>query len=287
MLFVPAINSEWVSEIPFTTEADGVIFDLEDGTPPSEKNTARSILQDNLGSFENTDTAITVRVNPPSSGDFEEDLEAIIGPGLDAIVLPKVDSTGYVDYTDKALEFLENKNDMDQQVEIIILPESAYALYNPYEVCIASQRVVSIVGATTDGGDFNRALGYEFTTEGLESLYARSNVIAGAKAAGHTELLSGVWTDIEDIDGLKQQATFARQLGYTGYLVIHPSHIEPINNIFTPNKEDIDELRELISEFEEARESGQGVIKYKGEMIDEAHIKTAKLRINRADKMGI
>lgn len=282
LLYVPANDREWVEDTPYTTQADGVIFDLEDATPPAEKEHGRDVLEGSIDGFRDTETLISVRVNAPSSGRFEADLDAIVTDRLDAIVLPKVDSEEYVRYADNVLTYLERRRDISDRIEFILLPESAYGLYNPYELCVASDRVGSIMGATTNGGDFNRALGYEWTREGTESLFARSNVLAGARAAGLREIMSGLWSEIDDIEGLRGQASFARQLGYTGYQIIHPSHAEPVNEIFTPDATEIAELRAMMDELDGAIEAGTGVVEYDGEMIDAAHVRTAREKIDRA-----
>lgn len=287
LLYVPANNQEWVENTPYTTQADGVILDLEDATPPDEKGHGRDILNRTIDEFGDTDKLISVRVNTPSSGHFEADLDAIVTDRLDAIVLPKVDSEDYVRYADSALTYLERRRNLSNEIEFILLPESAYGQYNPYEICIASDRVGSIMGATTNGGDFNRALGYEWTREGLESLFARSNVLAGARAAGLDEIMSGLWSEVNDIEGLREQATFARQLGYTGYQIIHPSHAEPVNEIFSPDPDEIRELKAMMDELEEATREGHGVIEYEGEMLDAAHLRTAKKKIDRAEALGV
>jgi citrate lyase subunit beta/citryl-CoA lyase len=198
-----------------------------------------------------------------------------------------VASEEQVRYADNVLTYAERIGGLSEQTDLIVLPESAYGLYNPYELCACSERVASIVGATTDKGDFNRVLGYEHTTKGLESLFVRSNVLAAARAAGLKEILSGIWTAIDDIDGLRQQASFARQLGYTGYLVVHPDHVPVVNEIFTPDREEIKVLQEMVTEIERAASDGKGVIRHNGQMVDEAHVETAKQRIDRAVRLGV
>ncbi len=287
ILYVPASNREWVENTPYETDADGVIFDVEDGTLPPDKEEARQIVSETLSELGDTETIITVRVNPPSTGLFEDDIAEILHMNLDAIVLPKVDSEEYVQYADNVMTFVERRKGIDNQIDLYLLPESAYGLYNPYEICTASDRVASITGGTTRDGDFNRALDYEFTAEGLETLYARSNVLAGAKAAGLEQVLSGVWTDIEDIEGLREHAEFGRQLGFQGYEIIHPSHAEVVNDVFTPDEAEARELQEMVDEIEGAFEEGKSIITWNGEMIDRAHFTTAKEKLERAKQYGV
>lgn len=287
LLYVPAANREWVQKTPYETAADGIIFDLEDGTHPSKKDDARGFVRDFLNEADSLDIVLTVRVNAPETGFFEDDIADVAHPNLDAFVLPKADSEEYVTYADNVLTFVERRKKISDEIDLFLLPESAYGLYNPYELCAASDRVASITGGTTRDGDFNRALNYEFTEQGLESLYARSNVLAGAKAAGLEQVLSGLWTDIEDTDGLRKHARFGRQLGFTGYEVIHPDHAEIVNEIFTPDEAEIRELQEMVNELEDAFDEGSGVIRWNGEMVDTAHFKTVKQKLERAKRFGV
>ena len=86
---------------------------------------------------------------------------------------------------------------------------------------------------------------------------------------------------------MRRQTRFARQLGYTGYLVVHPDHVPVANEIFTPDREKIEVLQKMVTEIERAAAEGDGVIRYEGEMVDEAHVKTAKQRIDRAERLGV
>lgn len=287
MLYLPAANRDWVQNTPSSTDADGVIFDLEDGTHTFKKEEARTIVREFLDEAGVLDTALTVRVNAPETGFFEDDIAAVAHPNLDAVVLPKVDSEEYVEYADNVLTFVERRQGIDDDIDLFLLPESAYGLYNPYELCAASERVESITGATTRDGDFNRALDYEFTEEGLESLFARSNVLAGARAAGLEQILSGVWTDVGDIEGLREHARFGRQLGFTGYEIIHPDHAAVVNEIFTPDEAEMRELQEMVEELEAAFDEGQSVIRWNDEMVDPAHFRTAKKKLERAKQFGV
>jgi citrate lyase subunit beta/citryl-CoA lyase len=287
LLYLPAAKEKWVQNTPHDTDADGVIFDLEDGTHTSKKDKGRDLIRGFLDDVEDLDTVLTVRVNSPETGFFEDDIAEVVHPDLDAIVLPKVDSEEYVEYADNVLTYVERRKGISDPIDLFLLPESAYGLYNPYELCEASDRVASITGATTRDGDFNRALDYEFTEEGLESLYARSNVLAGAKAAGLEQVLSGVWTDVRDTEGLRKHAEFGRQLGFDGYEIIHPDHAKIVNDVFTPDEEEVRELKEMVAELEDAFDEGNSIVRWNDEMVDPAHFRTAKKKLERAKQFGV
>lgn len=288
LLYVPANRHSWVVNAPKDTKADGYIFDLEDSVLLDEKQEARDVLHDALVGFHETDAVLTVRVNSTESGLLDDDLAAVVHDSLDAVVVPDVSTPDEIRRIDHVLTYLETTRDINDRIEIILIPETAKGMHNTYELCTASNRVVSITGVTSRGADVERELNWEWTAEGHEKLHLLSKINMEARAAGLSEVLSGAWVDIEDIEGLEAEAKMTRQIGYTGYQVIHPSHIEPVNQIFTPAEEQIEYYKRLVEEFERSKdEDRRSAITFEGEMIDEAHIKTARRKLERARAFGI
>jgi len=287
MLFIPGNNEEWILDAPKKYDADGYIYCLEDGTPPSQKEEARNIVSDCLDKLEDTDDVISVRVNDPKSEHFHKDLEKIVKPGLDVIAVPKIDTPETVKHVESVLTHVEKMRGLDGEIDMVLLPETPMATHKPFDVLSASDRVSGVLGAATDGGDYNRAVGYDWSKDGWESVPIRSRFVSAARAAGVSEIMSGMWTDIEDIEGLRHTLTQAKNLGFTGYWVVHPSHIEHVNEIFSPSEDDIQEELEIVEKLEEAYEEGRGAVPYKGNMIDEADRRTAKKRLSRARDLGL
>ena len=287
LLYVPANRREWVANAPTKFDADGVIFDLEDAVPVDEKEAARTVVADALDGFDDPDAAITVRVNPPDTGLFEADLDAVVREGLDAVVLPKLSAVDDVRRADHVLAYLERVRGIEGRVELVALPETADAFRRAYDRCAASDRVTALAGATSKGADVERALGFEWTPEGDEKRYMLSKLVMDGRAAGVDQLLSGPWLDVEDIDGLRDEARMARGLGYTGYQVIHPSHVEPVNEVFSPDPEEVERCRELLDAVEAADAEGRGTLRHEGEMVDLAHVRRAEDVLERARAFGL
>lgn len=282
LLYVPANRREWVQDAP-ANDADGHIFDLEDAVPLDDKDHAREVLAEELPALSDGAGVVAVRVNPPDTGLFEADLEAVVRPGLDAVVLPKLPSPEVVSRTDHVLEYLERTRDIDDRVELVLLPETPEAFRRAYDLCTASDRVAALVGATSRGADVQRNLGFTWTREGTEKLHMLSKMIIDGRAAGIDQLLSGPWHDVDDVEGLREEAHRARQLGYTGYQIIHPDHAEPVNEIFLPDEEEVERAREIVTALEEADAADdRGVIRYEGEMVDLAHARQAEDILERA-----
>lgn len=287
LLYVPANNQEWVESAPDRYNADGYIFDLEDSVPPGEKQNARDILSAAAATWE-TDAVITVRVNPPDTGYFESDLDAIMKDYLDGIILPKIPRLETVTYADHVLEYLETARGIDAPIEMLALPETAYGMRHAYEVCTASKRINAIVAATSRGADADRALGFDWSPTGEEKRGYLSKLNLDGRAAGLNQIHAGAWVDVEDIDGLQKELELVHSLGYTGYHVIHPSHIEPVNSVFTPDEETVRHAKELIEQLETAEtDDRRGAVCFEGEMIDRAHIKYAEEMLERARAFGV
>lgn len=282
LLYVPANNRDWVESAPDRYNADGYIFDLEDSVPPDEKQTARDILAETAPDWD-TDAVITVRVNPPDTGYFEADLDAIVTDALDGIVLPKIPSIETVTYADHVLEYLETAREITSPVEVLALPETPFGIRHAYEICAASDRIAALIGATSRGADADRALGFEWSPAGDEKRGYLSQFNVDARAAGVEQIHAGAWVDVEDLEGLQTELELVHSLGYTGYHVIHPSHIEPVNEMFTPDEETVRHATELLERLETAEtDERRGAVRFEGEMIDRAHIKYAEDILARA-----
>lgn len=288
LLYIPANNEDWVRDAPENFDADSYIFDIEDSVPPGEKQEAREILADAYDGLEDYNINVTARVNAPETGLFEQDLKEIVHEQLDGIVLPKAMEPDEIKHADSVLTYLEDVRDIDDPVQILIVPETAKGMYNAYELCTASDRVYSISGGTSRGADIQRALNWDWTPEGREKLYMLSKINMEGRAANVPEITGGAWTDIEDIEGLKEEARMLKEIGYTSYQLIHPSHIEPINEIFTPDDEEVDYYQRLMDEMDRAElEEARAAVEFEGEMIDIAHIKTAEQVLERARAFGM
>lgn len=280
LLYVPANKPEWVARAPETYDADAVIYDLEDAVPSDLKPAARDVLADALSERTATETVITARVNAPGTGEFDADLDAVVRPGLDAVVIPKLARITDVERAHHVLDHLESTRDLDAILDLVLLPETARSINRAERLCSASDRVAALIAGSSPGGDIERALGFEWTREGHERRHMLSKLVMDGRAAGLGQLVAGPWLDIEDLDGLRTEAEMARQLGYTGFQVVHPSHVGVVNEVFIPDVAEAERARDLIAAFEES--DAVGVFTFEGEMIDTAHRVRAEQLLERA-----
>ena len=287
LLYIPGNKEDWIIKSP-KYSSDALILDLEDYVPIDEKPVAREIISRLIGELSGQGETVFVRVNSISSRMTELDLSKIVQEGLYAISLPMVEGPKDIEILDKLLS-IEEENKGLPVGSILIDPglETAYALRFAYDVAKVSRRVAHMGAGGGRGGDIARAVGYKWTPEGLETLFLRSKVLLDSKAAGISFPVTGLWQDIEDIDGLKRFAIQSREIGYTGMAVIHPSHVPVVNEIFSPSQDEIKECQGLIKAMDEVRKSGEAAVSYLGGMVDIAHEKTAVETLKLARELGL
>lgn len=281
--YIPANREQWVVDAPDASSADGFIFDLEDAVPASSKASARTTLADGLSTFSDPAQTIAVRVNGPETGFFEEDLDVVVNDVVDALVVPKLSSARDVTRVANVLDYLETIRGIQDSIELIALPETAAGFRRAHDLCTASDRVSALVGATSRGADVERALGFEWTASGEERQYMLSKLAMDGRAADISQILAGPWLDVNDLEGLREEARWCRQLGCTGFQVIHPSHAEPVNEIFTPDQDAIDRARDLLEAIDLGEANERGAVRHEGEMVDLAHVRRARDLVERAE----
>ncbi len=288
LLFVPANKEDWMRKAP-RFKADALIFDLEDAVPAASRPEARKIVRQVTEELGAQGQTIFVRVNGMDTGETGDDIEAVVCKELHGIFLPKVRGPEDVVGASALLDHFERKNGVPVGHTFIDpLLETARAANMVSAIASASPRVAYLGGGTAKDGDGARAIGYEWTPQGLETLFARSRTLSEARAAGVPFPISGLWTPIEDLEGLRAFAIQTRQLGYHGMMAIYPGHIATINEVFSPSPEDIVHWKRVISSMAEAEAAGTTAIRGEdGHLIDTAHVKTAQDRLELARRWGL
>jgi citrate lyase subunit beta/citryl-CoA lyase len=278
MLFVPGQKATWADK-GVASGADALILDLEDSVPISDKDQARRTVVETIDRLHSDEIRadLWVRPNASVSGLQGADLEAVIRPGLAGLFLPKVFTAEEVVRIDAVVTHIEQRQGLEAgSVGLIISFETATAMADCEAVAKATPRIVSLLGATGPNADVGRELGFEFTPEGMETLYLRSRIVLAARAAGLHHPIGGLWQDIHDLDGARRFTRAQKQLGYRGLICIHPSHVTIANEIFTPTQGQIDFYRRMIETFEAAESAGSAAVDFEGQHIDIAHVKTAE-----------
>jgi citrate lyase subunit beta / citryl-CoA lyase len=290
LLFVPGNRADRFAKA-LDSDADAVVFDLEASVPAAQVPAARQLVRDQIcqvAASGSRHPALFVRVGAADSADVHLDIDAVCVPGLRGVLVPNVLGPPDIEVVDDLLTAAEAKARLPAG-SVVIVPglETAQSIRQAYEVASASRRVAYLGGGTSDQGDLGRELGFQWTAEGFETLFIRSKVLLDARAAGIEFPVTGVWGDIENIDGFRAFCVQSRRLGYRGVIVIHPSHVEIANEVFEPTRAEVIHWREVIELMTDLQARGVGAGRLSGQLIDEASIKTARDGLAWAWALGI
>lgn len=260
---------------------DGLILDLEDSVAPPSKDSARILVRNALRAIDFKGAERMVRINQLPLG--YEDLEEIIPHKVDLILIPKVEYPEQIKEIDKKVDELlkEHPDTFDPFYMPII--ESAAGVINAYEIARASKRNVALAIGLED---YTADIGTQRTNEGRESFFARSMLVNAAKAAG-IQAIDTVFSDVNDMEGLRASVLEAKSLGFDGKGCIHPRQIRVIHEAFAPTEKEIEKAKKIVLAFEEAERKGLGVVSLGSKMIDPPVVKRALRTINLALKEGI
>lgn len=284
LIFVPS-NSKRFIEKAKALNADIICFDLEDSVPFNEKTTARQAIVDVLAKKAEYRSNIYIRINSLESGLAFSDLKSIIQEGVDGIVVPKVNDKKEVNQIEHLTSSLEKERGIEKD-SIKLMPsiESAKGVVNAHSIAKSVERINALVFGVFDFL-YDMHLDYVEDDE-VGYQYARAKIPVDARAAG-VAALDGIWQKVHDIEGLRNDASIARRLGYSGKTIIHPSHIDPVHKIFMPSKNEIEWAKKVLQALREPMEigDGKGAIKLEGKMIDAAHYKQAKAILNTIDEL--
>ena len=268
-LFVPADSEKKITKA-LDSDADAVIFDLEDSVAPTQKAIARDILK--ALPKRSNGPQWWVRVNPPGSEFHKDDLKLIGSAYVHGIVLPKAESGADV------TQLAHRTGNIPVHA---IVTETAASLFG----LLSYRDLKSPLAAMSWGAeDLSAALGAssKYDADGALSFtyrLARSLCLAGAAAAG-VQPVDGVFADFKDNAGLKAEAEAASREGFTGKLAIHPAQVAIINAAFTPSADDVRHAAEIVAAFEAQPDAG--VLSVGGKMVDRPHLIQARRVLERS-----
>jgi len=264
VLFTPGDRPDRMRKAP-GLGADVVVFDLEDAVPPDGKAEARAAVADVLADIDPVDAEVVIRINPYDDGG-RADLEALAGTTPDAVMVPKVDGPATVERVAAATD----------GCPLFALVETASGVLSAADIASVPAVDALVFGAE----DYAADVGATRTGSSDEVTYARQKVVAAA-AVGDCDAIDTVYTDIDDLDGLRSATGQAIRLGYDGKMAIHPDQVEVINGAFTPDTERVEWAERVLSAKADAE--GRAVFRVDGEMIDGPLVRQAETVLERAD----
>lgn len=289
MLFIPAHKLDWVRKVE-RFAPDSVVLDLEDAVPPALKQEARAIAREGIGLLEKAGIPAFVRINAWGEGGHD-DVVAVATKGFSGVMLPKAHDVGQIRELDATLSYAEGAAGLPyRSVAIMPLPETAQGLADARHLAAASPRcrgVIGVVGGPV-AGDVARAVGYRPTLEGTEQLYLASKLVLDSRAGGAPyPMASLIGTGLDDLDAVRRLATRAKGLGYSGAVLIHPSHVKVANEVFAPTPEEVEYFADLLEAMREGERRGDGAVRYRGMMVDYAMLPHAEAVLREAERRKI
>lgn len=281
VLFVPGNDPRKQAKVG-AAGADLVVIDLEDAVAESEKTAARAVTREAIPAAAKSGI-VAVRINGIESGRLEDDIAAVVTPGLHALVVPKVEQLDTLPAAGKALATAEREQGLPSgTVALIALVETPLGIARCEEILLQapSRTVAAIFGLA----DFSAALGVDVTAEGSELFYARGRLIVAARAAGLPGPVDGPYLDIDDTDGLLADSRRSRTLGFQGRVALHPRQVAPITQAFSElNDAQLAAARRIVEAFEDAESGGVASIRVDGRFVDYPIYQLARTKLRRHD----
>ena len=273
ILYVPGSNDRALAKIP-SLDADGFIIDLEDAVAPSAKIEARHKTCEFLKTKNENNSNFIIRINSLNSEWGIDDLNEVCLAGAKTILLPKVETEDDIKRCTASLA--------DKNITLWAMIETPLGVLNAQQIATADERLTCLVMGTSDLVNDLRA---QHTPDRLPILYSLSHTILAARAAG-IEIIDGVHLNLSDQAAFEQFCKQAKELGFDGKSLIHPSQIEMANKIFAPSTEEINHSHKIIAAYTTALEEGSGVVLLDGNLIENLHVQNAKRILDIAKQIN-
>jgi len=260
---------------------NGVILDLEDAVAPDKKFEAKFLVRNALRQLNFYGAERMVRINQVPLG--LDDLDFVVPHNVNLILIPKCEHAEQILQVNDCIRKIKEKINIEGNIWLMPIIESALGVVNSYKIASSAENIVAMAIGLED---YTADLGTKRTTEGIESFYARSQVVVACRAAG-LQPIDSVFSDVGDMEGLKNTVLRSKAMGFDGMGCIHPRQIEPIHKYFAPDEQEIEKAKKIVNAFIEATEKGLGVVSLGTKMIDPPVVKRAHNTINLAISMGI
>lgn len=282
-LYAPGNNSGSLETATFAG-ADAVVFDLETAAPPGEKVRARDMVAEAVRARAGQpEPACFVRINHPATGLAEDDVNAVVQPGLAGIRIPKVEDAKTVVRVADWVERAEAAAGLPpESIVLIAVVETAVGVFRALDIATASPRMVAIGWGTAD---LTADLGLIHGPDRLETLYIRSHLVLVSRVADLWPPPDSAYRQREDLEGLERETRQSRALGFFGKSALHPRQVPIINKIFTPTSAEVAHAREVVAAAEERRSGTISPLAEKS--IDIGAVRRAQAILALVERLGL
>jgi citrate lyase beta subunit len=267
VLYMPGANTRALEKAR-SLPADALIFDLEDAVAPDSKEAARGNVVLAAQSKAYGKREIAIRCNGLATEWGPADIEAIATSGADAILVPKVESAAEVTHVVSLLDTAG----APPTLAVWAMIETPKAILRAEEIAGSHPRLTLFVMGTNDLVKDMRA---RHTPMRLPMVTALGLGMLAARAYGLT-ILDGVYNDIRDVEGFRAVCQQGLEMGFDGKTLIHPSQVEPCNEVFAPSAAELEMAGKIVAAFKAAQAEGKGVVTVDGRMIENLHVEQAE-----------
>jgi citrate lyase subunit beta/citryl-CoA lyase len=272
------------------SEADEVVFDLEDGCAPSQKIAARKTLVEAFTTLDFRGKIRAFRPNGIHTKFFYHDVIDVVeaaGSSIDVVVVPKVQDAADVIFADRLLTQIEQNIGLPiGRIRLEVLIESAKGVLHAEQIAMSTPRLAGLIFAVVD---YAGNVGARDAVREQFALYhyPKAKTVAAARAAG-IDVVDGVTLQFRDLQQCEHDASSAAQMGFDGKWAIHPDQVSVINRVFTPSREEITRAQEIIDLYEKSDvDSGVGAMVYGDEMVDAASLPGERKKLAIARRTGL
>lgn len=260
---------------------NGIILDLEDSVAFSKKKEAQLVVRNALRGINFYGAERMVRINQFPKG--LEDLKYLIPHNVHMLLVPKCEGAEQIKNLEEKIEEIKKQHNIERPVLLMPIIESALGVEKAFEIATASENVVALAIGLED---YTADLGTRRTNEAIESFYARTRLVNACKAA-RIQAIDSVFSDVGDMEALRENVKVSKGLGFEGMGCIHPRQIKVIHESFAPEPDEIEKAKKIVNAFIDATEKGLGVVSLGTKMIDPPVVKRAETTINLAISLGL
>ena len=282
-MFLPAHNSRFIDKA-IVSDADAIILDMEDAVPLSKKNEARKIIVEYSNKGLLNQKRVFIRINHIGTKEFVDDMSNLIVSGISGIMPSKINRAEDIVFIDHLIGFFEMKNGFESnRIALAPLIETTSAVSNLDLIASASERLVALcLGAE----DYLNDLGSTYIYQNSALVYPRAKLVNAARMNGLFPI-DTPYLNVGDIEGFKKDSKLAYKNGFAGRLLLNPKQVEAANEVFLPDKAQVEHAKSVIAAVEEANKSGvSGVAMLNGAMVGPPMLKRARTILKQIELAG-
>jgi len=258
-------------------------LDLEDAVTFSKKEEARFLVRNALRGLNFLGVERMVRINQLPEG--LKDLPFVVPHNVNLVLIPKCEDGSQIKIINDHIEKIQEKSKSINPIWLMPIIESAKGVLNIVEIARSSNKIAGIAIGLED---YTANIGVKRTDFGLETLYARMQIITTCKAFG-IQPIDSVFSDIENLEALKENVLLSKSIGFEGMGCIHPRQIRIISENFAPSENELEDAKRIVVAYDDAIKNELGVVSLGAKMIDAPVVEKAKKVIEQAialNKLG-